>query len=54
MPAMDLVALAKGAFKRLAWAYASSRKGSEQEAVLERMLRDRVMAEAVDLSTAPR
>lgn len=51
---MDLVALAKGTFKRLAWAYASSRKGSEQEAVLERMLRDRVMAEAVDPSTAPR
>lgn len=43
---IDLVALAKGTFKRLAWAYASSRKGSEQEAVLERMLRDRVMAEA--------
>ena len=42
---IDLVALAKGTFKRLAWAYASSRKGSEQEAVLERMLRDRVMAE---------
>ena len=43
---MDLEALAKGSFKRLAWAYASSRKGSEEEAVLERLLRDRVLAES--------
>ncbi len=54
MPPIDLVALAKGPFKRLAWAYATARKGSPEEAVLERMLRDRVMAEVVDPSTAPR
>lgn len=43
---IDLVALAKGTFKRLAWAYGCSKVGSAEEAVLERMLRDRVLAEA--------
>lgn len=54
MPPIDLVALAKGSFKRLAWAYGCSPRGSAEEAVLERMLRDRVLAEAVDPATAAR
>lgn len=48
---IDLVALAKGTFKRLAWAYGCTKAGSAEEAVLEQMLRDRVMAEAT--SSAP-
>lgn len=45
-PPIDLEMLAKGSFKRLAWAYGCSKVGSAEEALLEQMLRDRVLAEA--------